>query len=125
MTDRSRWLDVAGLSASFACLAHCLLLPIALALLPALSSVLALPEETHVAAFAFAIPASGLAMLGGYRRHGMAQPLLLGAIGLAALGFGALGGFRWLVETGCTVAGSLLLTAAHLQNWKLRAAVRQ
>lgn len=117
---RADWLDLLGAGASAACLAHCLLLPLLLALLPALSSLLAVPEAVHLAAFGFAVPASGLAMARGYRLHGILQPAAVGAAGLAALGLGTLGGFDWLAETGLTVAGSLLLMAAHLRNWRLR-----
>ena len=115
------WLDLAAMGLSAACLAHCLLLPLVLALLPAFSSALAVPEAVHLAAFGFAVPASGWAMLRGYRSHGLVHPLLLGSAGLGALGLGALAGLPWLVETGCTVAGSLLLIAAHLRNWRLGA----
>jgi MerC mercury resistance protein len=95
-----------------------------IALLPALTTVLQVPEELHLAAFAIALPASGLAMLRGYQVHGTIYPLLLGSIGLAALGLGALAGFRLIIETGLTVTGSLALAAAHLGNWRLRIAVR-
>lgn len=117
----SNWLDLLGLTASGACLVHCLLLPVLLALLPALSSLLAVPEEAHLAALCFAVPATAFAMLRGWRLHGIAQPLLVGAAGLAALVIGALAGLEWLAETGFTVAGSLLVMAAHLHNWRLRA----
>jgi hypothetical protein len=116
------WLDVVGITASLACLAHCLLLPLAIALLPALSTMLSVPEEAHLVAFGLAVPVSGWAMLRGYHRHGIVHPLIFGLVGLSALGLGSLGGFPWLVETGCTVAGSLLLTTAHLQNWRLKRA---
>lgn len=113
------WLDAAGATASMACLAHCLLLPLAIALLPALSAILTIPEETHLIAFALAVPISGWAITRGYRLHGILHPLTLGVTGLVALGFGALAGLPWLAETGCTVAGSLLLAIAHLLNWRL------
>lgn len=118
-------LDSAGMAASATCLAHCLLLPLLFALFPAVSSLLRVPEEVHVGAFLFAVPASGWAMLRGYRRHGTLLPVLLGVAGLTTLGFGALAGFRWMVETGLTVAGSLVLAGAHLLNWSLRQRVRR
>jgi hypothetical protein len=117
-----RLLDLVGLSASITCLVHCVGLPLLLALLPALTAVLQVPEEIHLAAFALAVPVSGWAMLRGYQLHGTTYPLLLGSIGLAALGMGTLGGFRWMIETGLTITGSLALAAAHLGNWRLRAA---
>lgn len=113
------WADLVAMTASAACLVHCLLLPIVLALAPAMSALAGLPEQLHLVAFCVAVPVSGWAMVRGYRLHGLATPALIGAWGIVALAFGSLGGFRWLVETGFTVIGSLLLGAAHLQNWRL------
>lgn len=117
----SRWLDVAAIGASAVCLLHCLALPLLFAALPAASRLLSLPEGFHLAAFLFAIPASATAMVAGYRHHGRWWPACLGAAGLMLIGIGALAGLRLLVETGVTVAGSLLLAAGHLDNWRLRA----
>lgn len=118
--SQSKWMDMFAVSASAVCLAHCLLLPLLLALLPATSRFLDVPEGVHVGAFMLAIPASAYAMRTGYRHHGIVQPLLLGALGLILLGVGALGGLRLLVETGFTVTGSVLLAVGHLSNWRLR-----
>jgi hypothetical protein len=116
----TRLLDSLGIAASLACLAHCLLVPLLIALLPTVSAMLAMPESVHAIAFAFAVPASALAMVGGYRRHGALQPVFIGSLGLAALGIGALAGLDHLAEVGSTIVGSLLLAAAHVQNWRLR-----
>jgi hypothetical protein len=116
-----RWLDAAAIGASAACLVHCLMLPLLFAALPAASRLLSLPESFHLAAFAFAVPASAIAMGTGYRHHGALLPAGFGAIGLLLIGIGALGGLELLLETGVTVAGSLLLATGHLGNWRLRA----
>ncbi|HTU13057.1 MAG TPA: MerC domain-containing protein [Allosphingosinicella sp.] len=118
------WLDGVAVGASFLCLAHCLLLPLVFAALPAAAAIIGLPDWFHAAAFLVAVPASALAMLGGYRRHGAILPVLIGALGLALLGAGALLGFRLAVETALTVAGSMLLAAGHLFNWRLRRSAR-
>ncbi|HEX8192426.1 MAG TPA: MerC domain-containing protein [Allosphingosinicella sp.] len=117
--SRSAWLDVLGIGTAAACLVHCLLLPLLFALLPSLSSALSLPEEVHLALFAFAVPASGGAMLRGYRAHRVIHPAFVATLGVTGLGLGALGGFEPLIETAITVAASLLLAAAHLLNWRL------
>lgn len=114
------WLDMFAVGASAACLAHCLALPLLFALVPATTSLLDLPAWFHVAAFAFAAPASAAALLLGYRRHGALMPAIIAGIGLTLLGAGALGGFRILMETGLSVAGSLLLAFGHLRNWRLQ-----
>lgn len=108
------------MGASVACLIHCLLLPLVLAILPAASGWLGLPEEFHVLAFALAVPASSFAMIQGYRHHGAILPVMLGATGLTLVGIGALSGFRLAAETGFTVSGSVLLAIGHLRNWRLR-----
>lgn len=118
----SSWLDMFAIGASAVCLAHCLMLPLLFALLPAASRLFAVPEALHIWAFALAIPASALAMRAGYRHHGIAHPALLGLLGLILLGVGALGGLRLLMETGFTVMGSVLLAIGHLSNWRLRGA---
>jgi len=114
------WLEGLAISASAACLVHCLGVPLLFALLPAASSLLGVPESFHLVAFIIAVPASGLALLSGYRRHGAMLPVLCGAGGLLLLGAGALGGQAYLVETGLTVIGSLVLGFGHLRNWRLR-----
>ncbi len=119
---RTSWLDLVSIAASSACLVHCLGLPLLFAAVPAASSLLALPEWLHAVALATAIPASAIAMTGGYRHHGLAHPAQLGGIGMILLTGGVLAGERWLLETGLSVAGSLVLAMAHVMNWRLRRA---
>jgi hypothetical protein len=114
------WPDAVGIAASVACLLHCLLLPLVMALAPALTRVPGVPEEVHLVALGIAVPATSWAMLRGYRLHGIVQPVALGAVGLSGLGLGSLAGFPLVIETCFTVSGSVLLTLAHLQNWRLR-----
>lgn len=116
----SKLLDVLGITAATACLIHCLALPLLIVLAPVLSSMFRLPEEVHLTAFLSAVPASGWAMLRGYRLHGTMDPLVLGMIGLFSLGFASLGGFQWMIESGFSAIGSMILVAAHVQNWRLR-----
>lgn len=119
-TASSTWLDLAAIGASGACLLHCLLLPVLLALLPAAGRLIHVPEGFHLAAFAAAIPASTVAMLLGYRWHCATHPMAMAAVGLALLGYGALGGPGLIVETGFSVLGSLILALGHVRNWRLR-----
>lgn len=115
------WLDLASIGASFACLVHCLLPPLLLAIAPALAGLFELPEYFHLAAILFAMPASALAMSAGFRRHGAILPATVAAFGLALLLIGTLAGLPAFKETGFSVAGSLLLAGAHLRNWRLAA----
>lgn len=116
------WLDRLAIGASFACLVHCLVLPMVIAASPTLASVLDMPEALHVWAFALALPVSALAMARGFRRHGLWLPAALGAGGLMLLGVGVLAGLAASLETGLTLAGSAVLALAHVRNWQLRAA---
>ncbi|WP_180146764.1 MerC domain-containing protein [Sphingomonas sp. R-74633] len=114
------WFERAAAGASLLCLIHCAGLPLLLAALPALSRAFALPESLHLWLLGFAIPASGSALLFGFRQHRAWPPLAAGAIGLALLSAGVLrfGGGR--LETAVTMAGSLCLIAAHVGNWRRR-----
>lgn len=114
--------DRLAIGSSFACLVHCLLLPLAIAFAPALARLGGATESLHLLMFLIAVPASALAMLAGYRRHGLIIPALMALAGLVLIGGGALGGFRLAIETSVTVAGSLLLAAAHLWNIRARRA---
>lgn len=113
------WWDAFAIGASALCLAHCLLIPLLLALMPAVTQFLNVPPWFHLAAFAIAVPTSAIAMQRGFRYHGIVMPAVFGAIGLFLLGLGALGGFTILFESVLTIPGSVVLAIGHISNWKL------
>jgi hypothetical protein len=114
------WLERAAVGASALCLIHCIGLPLLLAALPALSSLMPIPEGFHVWVLAFAVPSSALALFAGRHHHRRAYPLMIGTTGLILLATGALVllGGRW--EAPVTIIGSLCLACAHIANWRLR-----
>ncbi len=117
------WFDGLAVGASVLCLIHCLVLPILIAALPALAARLDLGEGFHLGVLAFALPVSAVALGEGWRRHRGLTPLFVGAAGLVLLAAG-LAFEEWVaVETGVTVAGSLLLAGAHVANWRGRGLV--
>ena len=116
---RQTWLDGAAASVSLLCLVHCLALPLLIAALPALSQVLSVPEGFHRGVALVALPASAVALLAGFRRHRSGRALGLAATGLAAIGWGAFGAQSAGAELAATVAGSVLVSAAHVVNWML------
>lgn len=117
------WLfDGLSIGASLACLVHCLVLPLIILLLPTLATFLAVPEEFHLWALAFAVPTSVVALALGYRRHGRHRPWQLGAAGLVLLAAGALLMPDAIAETAFTVVGALLLSLGHVLNWRVSAA---
>lgn len=121
MRPADAWLDRAGIAMSFLCLVHCLALPVLIALLPALASVLAVPEQFHLVMVCFAAPTSAIALWTGRARHRASWPVVLGGCGIALLFVGAVLVEGWS-EVALTVAGSLALAGAHLVNWSKRAA---
>src|SRR3546814_8615779 len=66
---RTRLADLTGIFLSLTCLIHCLALPLAILLAPALSRWIALPEGVHAAILLLALPAAAVAMRDGWRRH--------------------------------------------------------
>lgn len=110
--------DGTGVGASLLCIVHCLLLPLAIAFIPALGALIALPESAHLVLFITAVPVSSVAIVAGFRRHGAALPGSVAVVGLVLIGVGALAGLPLLVETSVTVAGSLALAIGHLWNWR-------
>lgn len=114
------WLDGLSVCASFACMVHCLLLPLLIAALPALAGRIDPGENFHLIVLLFAVPVSAIALLDGWRRHGGFVPLVVGVAGLALMIAGVAVPSHAAVEAALTVAGGLLLAGAHLANWQGR-----
>jgi hypothetical protein len=117
---QEKWLDNAAIGASALCLVHCLILPVAIMILPFLAAALEYSEWFHVAFLGFAAPSSLYALLSGIRIHGQSKPLAYGVTGLAFLLLGLLLDDRAIYEMLATVVGSGLLIAGHIQNLRLR-----
>lgn len=107
-----RW----GMAISSLCLIHCILLPVAIALLPAFASSLPGDAWVHPVLIGLALPVTGLALRRGYAAHRRLVPALSGGLGLALIG-AALWFHGTVPETVLTVAGGLTVTLAHLMNW--------
>ncbi|MEN7535624.1 MerC domain-containing protein [Aurantiacibacter flavus] len=116
----AHWLDGLAISLSAVCVVHCLALPMIIAMLPALSQWLHLPEALHLWLFACAIPVSITVLGKAAHRHLAARgTLLLGVSGLALMG-GALLARTDALETLTTLGGAALLASAHVRNWRRR-----
>lgn len=121
----SRVADAAGIALSFACLVHCLALPMALLLAPALAAWIILPDGFHAAILILVVPAALIAMRAGWRRHRRWTPTLLAAAGLVLLLLG-LAAHEALIPVAdpeaadrlLTTLGALTLASAHLINWR-------
>ncbi|TIX51677.1 MerC domain-containing protein [Alteraurantiacibacter aquimixticola] len=115
----TNWLDGIAIAASVACMIHCLALPVLIALLPAWTSWLDLPESFHFWFLLAALPFSLLILWRTARRGGRRRPLVLGSMGLALMAIGVvmLGhpAEPWIAST-----GAILLASAHVLNWRGR-----
>lgn len=112
---RAATFDMAAIGLSGLCIIHCLALPLAAASLPLLG-VWADAEWAHWLFVGLAAPVSLIALARPSRRGLHLAPLALALLGLSGLLAGVLGWPAETAETGVTVAGSLLLAAAHLLN---------
>ena len=117
----THWLDQGALGVSLLCLVHCLALPLLIVALPVLGTLVPPQWWVHPLIFAVAAPLATVALVRGWRDHRDRRPGLLGAVGLMLLGLGLLGAVTDAAEVGLTVAGGVVLGAAHLLNWRLSA----
>ena len=108
-------IDGIAASASLLCLAHCLVVPMLAASLPALGLFVTHSVLVHALLLALALPLGVWALARGRHRAGPV-PVTLGVAGFALMG-GALVVAdpleRWL-----TVAGVSLVAVAHWRNWR-------
>ncbi|WP_462266807.1 MerC domain-containing protein [Mucilaginibacter sp.] len=111
-------LDHIGIGVSILCAIHCALLPVVITMLP----LIRLKFLTHPAIELSIILTSlsiGLISLGkSWRSHQSYLPfglLVAGFLSIAAEHFWNLNGLGWLL----LVMGSILISLAHLFNWKL------
>lgn len=121
-------LRVDGVAAALSslCLVHCLLLPLGLGLAPVVAALGPLdhhgPAWLHWALLALAAPVSVFALWRGIAVHGDARPAQLATLGFLLMAGGALAHEAGPAEQLLTVAGGLVVAAAHWRNWQLRRA---
>ena len=114
--------DKSAIGLSLLCALHCLLLPVAVATLPAVSSLGLDDEAFHLWLVVVVLPISAFALLLGCRKHGRMFVLAIGGLGLAVLVSTPLLGHALLGESGerlLTLTGALLIAVAHVKNYRL------
>lgn len=115
-----RW-DRLGLALSGACVLHCLLVPVAISLLPLWPAVVAAHVWLHPVFALLLVPTTVLAARGGLRRHRRRHVAGLLGAGLALLlvaaGLGLAVPSLWF-EVALPLLGSALLIAGHVSNWR-------
>lgn len=131
MRHASLWMDRIGLTASVACILHCVALTVAVLLWPAiwLRQRIAGIELGWLLAIEIGLAALSISLgvgaaVAGWRRHRRAGPPLLLLAGLSVLAVGVFTRLHQLPGwgTGVVVVGGLLLVSGHA--WNLRAAHR-
>lgn len=117
-----RW-DRIGIWLSGLCALHCLVVPVALALLPLWPVALRWHDWAHVAFAVLLVPVTLVAMWGAHRRErpwGIPFSLGLGLL-LVLLAIAARASLGEVGETLVTLTGSILLITGHWRNWRGRA----
>lgn len=111
--------DALALSLSGLCFIHCVILPPLAVALPLLGAF-AEAEWIHWLFAALAAPLSAWTLTRPPRRSRSPLALSLAAAGVGVLLAGAAGWPKESLETALTVAGGLLLAAAHVLNLRRR-----
>lgn len=115
-------LDKAAIGFSTLCIVHCLLLPIAVILLPSVSALTVLEDELfHLLLLVLVLPTSVIALMLGCKRHRSLTVMMLGISGLTILTITAIFGHDLVGATGermATVFGASVLAAGHLLNYR-------
>lgn len=107
--------DGLAVSASLLCLAHCLAMPMLVAMLPVLGLFLAHSLAIHALLLALAMPLGLWALRRGRHRAGR-LPLLLGVAGFGLMA--AALALSEAIESWLTIAGVSLVAIAHWRNWR-------
>jgi hypothetical protein len=120
--DGGTGVDKVAIGLSVLCLVHCLALPMAVLLAPALEAAL-LGSESHVhwILLGLALPTSCYALWHGYRHHGRRAVPVMGFTGLAIMLLGVSHVTDRSLEAPITVVGVLVLLVAHVINLRFHA----
>jgi len=121
MNSISLFLDKASISLSAICAVHCLLLPVALVLIPSIAVLPLGDESVHQLLIVLVLPSSIFALTMGCRRHRQWRVMICGVVGPTVLlmtiiaGHDVLGEF-W--EKLFTVIGASLVAIGHVVNFR-------
>lgn len=122
MTSNSSRIDKAAIGLSLVCVVHCLLLPVALAMLPTIAASTLGDERFHQWMLVAVLPTSLIALVLGCRRHRNMRVMVIGLLGLTTLFLAAFTGHRWLAESGekiVSLIGASLIAVSHYKNHAL------
>ena len=115
------WLDKSSVGLSAVCAVHCLLMPVAIVMLPSLVVLPFAGERFHLLLIFLVLPLSSAALAMGCRKHRSWRVMAVGVVGLVLLVAAALAGhdlFGELFEKSATVVGAGLVAFSHVMNFK-------
>jgi hypothetical protein len=115
-------LDKVAIGFSAICALHCILLPVALIFLPALSTTFLGSEDFHKALLYFVVPSSAIALFLGCKMHGKNHVYVYGAVGIGALLIASFFGHDLFGDSGeklLTLLGAGIISLGHIKNQKL------
>ncbi|GAA5219011.1 MerC domain-containing protein [Corallincola platygyrae] len=121
MNVKTQTLDRFAIGVSLLCAIHCALLPVAIAMIPAMAGTMFADESFHMILVGVVLPTSALALLFGCRKHGHWRVLGWGAAGLLSLVLALVIGhdvFGEFGEKGMTLLGSAMVAYGHIQNFR-------
>lgn len=114
---RVRRMDALGMIVSIACVAHCVAVPLALGLLPALGLSFLANDRLHEVLAVVVVLVALLAFVPGYRVHHSRRVPIVGAIGVTMLSGAAFApGLSLVLESVVTAVGGTVLVTAHVLN---------
>lgn len=116
-----RFWDKLGISVSFICLLHCILLPFVAMLTPALQSYFGDHDHTHIVMAIIIWPTALLAFVPAYKHHRKKWIPALAILGLllitSSLFIHDHNQKQAYMELALSIIGSLILVYAHYQNY--------
>ncbi len=117
----SRYFDRIAVALSAICIVHCLIVPIAVAVLPIAALSFGPGDHFHWLMLWIVVPTSVVGLLLGYRVHRRSDLIVLGAGGLVVLIVASVwghGSWHAYAEAAVSVAGSVALAIAHIVNFR-------
>jgi hypothetical protein len=121
MTLPTYFTDKLAVFTSALCIAHCLLFPVLAVLVPSFLILGLNSENFHLWMVVFTIPVSLYALSMGFKKHARGSIFTIGVFGLSCLTCAFVLGGSILGEIGeksMTTIGALLITYAHIKNFK-------
>lgn len=112
-------LDRAAITVSVLCVVHCMAIPVALLIMPAVALIDVHHHWVHWGLLGLAAPLSAVAFGSGFTKHRRLLVPALGALGLMLMAGAVTELFGAAAESPVTIVGASLLAAAHWVNQRL------